>query len=172
MTKHIDIKKMCYLALFCAIAIILSYIESMIPFQFGIPGAKIGLANITSIILLFSFGFQSALLVLILRIFLVAAAFTNLYMMIYSLAGGSLSLVMMTIAYKTHLFSNYTVSIIGGIFHNIGQLLIAMIFFDTSVFLYYLPYLLCIGTVSGAAIGIIAQLIYSKAGSHIIKNFR
>ena len=170
MTKRIDIKKMCYLALFCAISIILSYIESMIPFQFGIPGAKIGLANIISIVLLFSFGFQSALIVLVLRIFLVAAAFTNFYMMIYSLAGGILSLVMMTLVYKTHLFSNYTVSIIGGISHNIGQLLVAMIFFDTSVFLYYLPYLLCIGTISGAAIGIIAQLIYAKTGSHIIKN--
>ena len=114
MIKHTDIRKLCYLALFCAIAIILSYIETFIPFSFGIPGAKIGLANIVTIILLFCFDFKSALVVLVLRIFIVAAAFTNLYMMIYSLAGGIISLIMMTLFYKSHLFSDYIISIIGG----------------------------------------------------------
>lgn len=171
MIKHTDIRKLCYLALFCAIAIILSYIETFIPFSFGIPGAKIGLANIVTIILLFCFDFKSALVVLLLRIFIVAAAFTNLYMMIYSLAGGIISLIMMTLFYKSHLFSDYIISIIGGIFHNIGQLMIAMIFFNSTVFLYYLPYLLLLGTLSGTVIGIIAELIYLKAGQYI-KNKR
>ena len=169
MKKSINVKKMCYLALFCAIAIILSYIETLIPFQFGIPGAKIGLANITSIILLLCFGFKEALIVMLLRIFIVAATFTNLYMMLYSLAGGIISLAVMALFYKTKLFSNYIVSIIGGIFHNIGQLFIAMIFFNTTTFLYYLPYLLLIGAISGTVIGIIAQIIYTKTGQYIKK---
>lgn len=169
MARAINIKKMCYLALFCAIAIILSYIESLIPFQFGIPGAKIGFANITTIILLFCFGFKEACIVMLLRIFITSITFTNLYMMLYSLAGGMTSLMMMLFFYKTKLFSNYIVSIIGGIFHNVGQLLIAMIFFSTTTFLYYLPYLLLIGSISGAAIGITAQLIYIKIGKYIIQ---
>lgn len=170
MIKHTDVRKLCYLALFCAIAIILSYIESFIPFPFGIPGAKIGLANIVTIILLLCFGFKSAFTVLVLRIFIIAATFTNFYMMIYSLSGGIISLIMMTLFYKSHLFSDYIISIIGGVFHNIGQLLIAMIFFNTSVFLYYLPYLLILGIVSGTVIGMIAELIYLKAGEYIKNN--
>lgn len=167
MKRSTNVRKMCYLALFCAIAIILSYIETLIPFQFGIPGAKIGLANITTIIILFCFGFKEAFIVMLLRVFIVGATFTNLYMMLYSLAGGIISLAMMTLFYKTHLFSNYIVSIIGGIFHNVGQLLVAMFFFNTTTFLYYLPYLLLIGSLSGAVIGIVAQIIYTKIGKYI-----
>jgi len=167
MKRSTNARKMCYLALFCAIAIILSYIETLIPFQFGIPGAKIGLANITTIIILFCFGFKEAFIVMLLRVFIVGATFTNLYMMLYSLAGGIISLAMMTLFYKTHLFSNYIVSIIGGIFHNVGQLLVAMFFFNTTTFLYYLPYLLLIGSLSGAVIGIVAQIIYTKIGKYI-----
>jgi len=169
MSKYTNVKKLCYLALFCAIAIILSYIETMIPFQFGIPGAKIGLANITSIILLFCLGFKEAFIVMLLRIFIVGITFTNLYMMLYSLAGGMLSLMMMALFYRTKMFSNYIVSIIGGVFHNIGQLLIAMIFFNTTTFLYYLPYLLLIGTITGTIIGILSQIIYVKTNNYIIK---
>lgn len=169
MVKYTDIRKLCYLSLFCTIAIILSYVESFIPFPFGIPGAKIGLANITTIILLFCFGFKSAFVVLILRIFIIAATFTNFYMMIYSLSGGIISLIMMACFYKSHLFSKLTVSIVGGVFHNIGQLIVAMLFFNTSVFLYYLPYLLILGSLSGAIIGIIAQLIYQKSSVYILK---
>lgn len=167
MKRSTNVRKMCYLALFCAIAIILSYIETLIPFQFGIPGAKIGLANITTIIILFCFGFKEAFIVMLLRVFIVGATFTNLYMMLYSLAGGIISLAMMALFYKTHLFSNYIVSIIGGIFHNVGQLLVAMFFFNTTTFLYYLPYLLLIGSLSGAVIGIVAQIIYTKIGKYI-----
>ena len=155
MSKSINVKRMCYLALFCAIAIILSYIETLIPFHLSIPGTKIGLANITTIIMLFCFGYKEAFFVMLLRVFIVGITFTNLYMM--------------ALFYQTKLFSNYTISIIGGVFHNIGQLLIAMFFFNTSTFLYYLPYLLLIGTITGTVIGIISQIIYIKTGNYIIK---
>ena len=98
-----SIRKVCYLALFCAIAIILSYIETLIPFYVGIPGAKIGLANVVSLTLLLCFGFKEALVVTLLRIMIVAMVFTNLYMFLYSLVGGILSLLMMHF-FKYHCF--------------------------------------------------------------------
>lgn len=167
MAKPTNVKKLSYLALLCSISIILSYIESLIPFQFGIPGAKIGLANTITIITLLCFGFQEAFTIMIVRIFIVGITFTSLYMMLYSLSGGILSLVMMFIFYRTQLFSNYIISIIGGIFHNVGQLLIAMIFFNTITFTYYLPYLILLGLISGTVIGLISQIIYLKIGSYI-----
>ena len=92
-----SIRKLCYLSLFCAIAIVLSYIETLFPFYLGIPGAKIGLANVVTLTLLLCFGFKEVLIVLLLRIMIVAMAFTNLYMFLYSLAGGILSLFIMFI---------------------------------------------------------------------------
>ena len=157
-----SIRKICYLALFCAIAIILSYIETLIPFYVGIPGAKIGLANVVSLTLLLCFGFKEALVVTLLRIMIVA-------MFLYSLVGGILSLLMMLLFKKTRLFSNIIVSMIGGIFHNVGQLLVAMYFFSSTVFMYYLPYLLIFGILSGIGIGILSEIIYTKIGQRIIK---
>lgn len=167
MVKSTSINKMTHLSLLCAISIILGYIESLIPFQLGIPGAKIGLANIITIITLLCFGFQEAFLIMILRVFIIGITFTNLYMMMYSLSGGILSLIMMYIFYRTQHFSNYIISIIGGIFHNIGQLIVAMIFFNSTTLAYYLPYLLLLGLISGTIIGIISQIIFTKIGSYI-----
>ena len=91
MVKSTSINKITHLSLLCAISIILGYIESLIPFQLGIPGAKIGLANIITIITLLCFGFQEAFLIMILRVFIIGITFTNLYMIMYSLSGGILS---------------------------------------------------------------------------------
>lgn len=164
-----SIRKLCYLSLFCAIAIVLSYIETLFPFYLGIPGAKIGLANVVTLPLLLCFGFKEALIVLLLRIMIVAMAFTNLYTFLYSLAGGILSLFIMFIFNKTKLFSHLIISIMGGVFHNIGQLLVAMCFFNSSVFIYYLPYLMLFGILSGIGIGMIGELIYLKIGQRITK---
>ena len=114
------------------------------------------------------FGFKYALGVALLRIFIIGITFTNPYMMLYSLAGGFLSISIMALMAKTHLFSNIVVSIVGGVSHNIGQLLVAFVFFSTSVFIYYLPYLILLGIVSGTVVGIIAQIIYIKIKRHII----
>ena len=86
-----SIKKLCYLALFCAIAIVLSYIESLIPLYLGVPGAKLGLANVVTLTLLLCFGLKEAFIVMFLRILIVSLTFTNFYMFLYSLSGGLLS---------------------------------------------------------------------------------
>mgnify|MGYP003496629325 CR=1 FL=1 len=85
-----SIRKLCYLSLFCAIAIVLSYIETLFPFYLGIPGAKIGLANVVTLTLLLCFGFKEALVVTLLRIMIVALVFSNFYMFLYNLVGGIL----------------------------------------------------------------------------------
>ena len=117
-----SIKKLCYLALFCAIAIVLSYIESLIPLYLGVPGAKLGLANVVTLTLLLCFGLKEAFIVMLLRILIVSMTFTNFYMFLYSLSGGLISLIIMYLFLKTNLFSNIIISIMGGIFHNVGQL--------------------------------------------------
>lgn len=168
MINHIKVRRLCFLAIFCTISIILNYIEMLFPIYLGIPGAKLGLANIISLTILLCFGFKYAVAVALLRIFIIGISFTNLYMMLYSLAGGLLSISIMALMVKTHLFSNIVVSIVGGISHNMGQLLIALIFFSTSAFIYYLPYLILLGIVSGTVVGIVAQIIYNKINHYVI----
>ena len=160
-----SIKKLCYLALFCAIAIVLSYIESLIPLYLGVPGAKLGLANVVTLTLLLCFGLKEAFIVMFLRIL----TFTNFYMFLYSLSGGLLSLIIMYLFLKTNLFSDIIISIMGGIFHNVGQLLVAMLFFSSTVFMYYLPYLMLFGILSGIVIGILGEIIYLKIGNQLKK---
>ena len=157
-----SIKKLCYLALFCAIAIVLSYIESLIPLYLGVPGAKLGLANVVTLTLLLCFGLKEAFIVMFLRILIVSMTFTNFYMFLYSLSGGLLSLII-------NLFSDIIISIMGGIFHNVGQLLVAMLFFSSTVFMYYLPYLMLFGILSGIVIGILGEIIYLKIGNQLKK---
>ena len=145
-----SIKKLCYLALFCAIAIVLSYIESLIPLYLGVPGAKLGLANVVTLTLLLCFGLKEAFIVMFLRILIV-------------------SLIIMYLFLKTNLFSDIIISIMGGIFHNVGQLLVAMLFFSSTVFMYYLPYLMLFGILSGIVIGILGEIIYLKIGNQLKK---
>ena len=164
-----SIKKLCYLALFCAIAIVLSYIESLIPLYLGAPGAKLGLANVVTLTLLLCFGLKEAFIVMFLRILIVSMTFTNFYMFLYSLSGGLLSLIIMYLFLKTNLFSDIIISIMGGIFHNVGQLLVAMLFFSSTVFMYYLPYLMLFGILSGIVIGILGEIIYLKIGNQLKK---
>lgn len=165
-----SIKKLCYLALFCAIAIVLSYIESLIPLYLGIPGAKLGLANVVTLTLLLCFGLKEAFIVMLLRILIVSMTFTNFYMFLYSLSGGLISLIIMYLFLKTNLFSNIIISIMGGIFHNVGQLLVAMLFFLVQQYLwYYLPILMLFGILSGIVIGILGEIIYLKIGNQLKK---
>lgn len=162
MINHTKVKKLCLISVLCAISIILNYIEMLFPIYLGIPGAKLGLANIVTLTILICIGFKEAIAVMFLRIFIIGITFTNFYMMLYSLSGGLLSIFIMIIMLRSHLFSHVVVSIMGGIFHNIGQLIVAFIFFSSASFIYYLPYLILLGLIAGAMVGVIAHLIYKK----------
>lgn len=149
--------KIAQLGLFLTFSLIIAYIESLIPFSFGIPGIKLGLPNLIVILLLCRGSAREALLVNGLRIILSGFLFSNLYAVIYSLAGALLSFIAMLAGRKMRCFSVIGISVLGGVFHNIGQILVAMFVVDTVYVVYYLPFLMVAGTVTGAVLGIAAM---------------
>ncbi|BBF41848.1 heptaprenyl diphosphate synthase component I [Lachnospiraceae bacterium KM106-2] len=157
-------KKVATFGVLVALAFIFSYIESLIPFYFGVPGMKLGLANIVVLTALYKLGVKEAYSLCIVRIILVGFTFGNLYSLLYSIAGGLLSCTAMVLLKMTKKFSQIGVSAVGGIMHNVGQITVAMIVLETSALIYYLPALLISGVLTGALIGV--------AGGEIIKRLR
>lgn len=147
------------LGMFTAAAMICSYIEAMIPVNFGIPGIKLGLANIVVLIVLYMMGTKDALIVSVLRIILTGFLFGNLFGIFYSLAGGLLSYLVMCLLKRTKKLRIISVSVAGGICHNIGQLLVAAVIVENYKIMYYIPVLLIAGFLTGLLIGILAQEI-------------
>ena len=160
-------KTTAYLGMFVALAFIFSYIEAIIPFSMGIPGIKLGLANIVVIIVLYAFGTKEAFLISMVRILLVAFTFSNTFTMLYSLSGGFLSWTMMIILKKTDKFSIVGVSVAGGVAHNIGQLVVAAILIQTYSLIYYFPVLIIGGVITGVIIGILSSKIMLVLKKHI-----
>lgn len=150
-------KKVAFLGVFLALALIFSYIETWIPNVFGVPGIKLGLANIVIIILLFRFGTKEAYGISVARVILAGFLFGNLASILYGLAGAMLSLTVMLLLKKTGKFKVITVSAVGGICHNVGQLIVAILVLENYRISYYLPVLLISGLVTGILIGIVAQ---------------
>lgn len=165
-------KKTAQLGLFLALALILAYVESLIPFSFGIPGIKLGLPNLIVVMLLcqsvtertdavsdkrYRFGAKEAILVNLLRIVLSGFLFSNLYTILYSIAGAAFSIAAMLFGRRFRCFSVIGVSVLGGVFHNIGQILVAMFVVETVYVGYYVPALIAAGTVTGALLGVVAM---------------
>lgn len=132
-------KKLANLGLFAAVAIIFGYVESLIPFFAGIPGMKLGLANLAVLFILEKYTWKEAALVSVIRIFIIGFMFGNLFSILYSLAGAALSLTVMTVMKKKSDFSILGISVAGGVSHNIGQLLIACLITMTSGLIYPSP---------------------------------
>ena len=128
--------------------------ELLIPVNFGIPGAKLGLANLVIVIVLYKTDWKEALLLSVVRIILAGFLFGNLFGILYSLAGGILSLAVMALLKRTGAFSVIGVSMAGGVSHNVGQLIMAMLVVETYAVGYYLPVLLIAGLITGTVIGI------------------
>lgn len=152
-------KKIAYTGMFTALAFVFSYIESLLPINIGIAGVKLGLANLVVIVALYLTSVKAACILSLVRIVLTGFTFGNPASMIYSLAGGTLSLGVMVLAKKFKFFSVTGVSVLGGVFHNIGQILVAIVVVETASLLYYLPILILSGTVAGVLIGILASVI-------------
>ena len=146
--------KVAYFGVFTALALIFSYVETLIPIQFGIPGVKLGLANLIIVIALYRMKLSEAYLLSIVRVLLAGFIFGNYFSIIYSLAGGLLSLTVMALLRKKGGFSVIGISIAGGVFHNIGQLIVASVIVETFSVMYYVPVLLIAGLVTGLLIGI------------------
>ncbi|HJC75640.1 MAG TPA: Gx transporter family protein [Candidatus Mediterraneibacter faecavium] len=154
--------KAAYFGVFTALALIFSYVETLIPIQFGVPGIKLGLANLIIVIVLYKTDWREALLLSVVRIILAGFIFGSLFSIIYSLAGGILSLAVMALLKRTDRFSVAGISIAGGVCHNIGQLIVAMVVVETYQVGYYLPVLLIAGLITGAVIGAIAGEVLKR----------
>lgn len=151
-----------YFGVLTALALIFSYIETLIPIQFGVPGIKLGLANLIIVIVLYKTDWREALLLSVVRIILAGFIFGNLFSIVYSLAGGVLSLTVMVLLKRTDRFSVAGISMAGGVCHNIGQLVVAMIAVETYQVGYYLPVLLIAGLITGAVIGAVAGEVLKR----------
>ena len=144
-----------------ALAFALSFIETLIPFNFGVPGIKLGLANLVVVAALYTMKPTQAFAIALIRIILAGLTFGNFYSLVYSLAGGLLSFAVMLIMKKTKL-SVMGVSMLGGVCHNIGQIIAAAVILGTARLVYYLPVLLISGLVTGFLIGLVSGILISR----------
>ena len=168
MNKSADIsKKVAGTGVFIALAMIFSYIEALIPIHLGIWGVKLGIANLVVVTSLYLLPLSWVWLISLVRIFLIGLLFGNGLTMLYSFAGGILSLIVMSILKKIKGFSITGVSIAGGVSHNVGQLLMAVVILGNVNIAYYLPLLLVAGLITGALIGL-ASVKILKAAKKVI----
>ena len=152
-----------------ALGLIIGYIEFLIPIPLGIPGVKPGFANIVIVWALYSLGPWEALMINGMRIFLSGFLFGNFSMILYSLAGAAVSFLCMCLAKKSGLFSMTGVSMIGGVMHNMGQLLVAMAVLETVSLVYYGPVLLAAGVITGLLIGIVTGEVKKRLPAALVK---
>ncbi|MBR5139864.1 MAG: Gx transporter family protein [Clostridia bacterium] len=162
-------KKMTTLALSVSLALILSFIESRIPAFVAIPGIKMGLANIAVIFTLYKLGAREAIVVSGIRVVLVSMLFGSPVSFIYSISGAFLSLTAMILLKKLTPLGEITVSVVGGIMHNVGQIAAASFMLATNVVIYYLPFLILSGTIAGVAVGVVSGLLIKKVNLNKIK---
>lgn len=141
------------------LALIFSYVEALIPFNFGIPGVKLGLSNLVILIALYKLGAGYAFVINMVRILLSGLLFGGVSAMLYSLAGGLLSFAVMFILMKTKLFSPVGISMAGGVMHNVGQVTVAALVVETGKIYLYLPVLSVTGLITGTILGFAAALI-------------
>ena len=148
-------KTVALLGMCTAIAMVFAWVEIQLPpLVAAVPGIKLGLPNIAVIFILYRFGWKEAVAVSFVRIVAVSLLFGNPMVMAYSLAGGALSLLGMILLKKTNLLSTVGVSVAGGVLHNVGQILMAMIIMSTAGLGYYLIILAVTGTLSGVFVGL------------------
>lgn len=152
----LSVKRTAYLGLCLALALICSYVEALIPIPIGIPGVKLGLANVVIVGILYMSSTWDASFISFARVLLAGFFFGNLYSILYSLAGASLSLLVMALLKKTDRLHLISVSAAGGIAHNVGQFLVAAAVVENYRILYYLPVLFLVGMATGILIGVVA----------------
>lgn len=142
-----------------SLALIFSYVEAIIPYNPGIPGIKLGIANVVTVIALYRFGWKEAASVSVIRIVIAGLLFNGVFGMLYSLAGAVVSLAGMILLKKTNLFSVAGVSMAAGVLHNLGQLLVAAALIEDLRIFFYFPVLLFSGIAAGILVGIISTLV-------------
>ena len=149
-------------ALLVALAMVLSWLERLVPISTAAPGVKLGLTNLVVIFALYRMRLRDAVMISLVRVLLVSMTFGNAYSFFYSLAGAVLSMAVMVLLKRSGKFSVLGVSVAGGVCHNIGQILVAMTVLETAGLIYYLPVLMISGTAAGICIGILGAVITER----------
>ena len=163
----LDTKKMVTISALISVAMILSYIESMVPAFVAVPGVKMGLSNIATVFALYTLGWPYAICVSVVRVFMSALLFGNFVSLIYSISGAALALLVMILLSKSNLFSSVGVSVAGGVCHNAGQIIAACIVMKNSAISLYLIPLVISGTLSGILIGFVAGMLVERIKKYL-----
>ncbi len=156
-----DTRRITRMGMLTALSLILSYIEMLLPSFIPIPGIKLGLANIAVVFALYTLPFSDTLLISILRVFLSSLLFGNVLSLLYSLSGALISLLVMALL-KTLNVGETALSTIGGVFHNAAQLGVATAIVKNSALIYYLPFLILSGALTGFLIGLITAALLKR----------
>lgn len=157
-----NVKKLTALSLAVALAMILSFVESQIPPFVAVPGVKIGLSNIVTVFLLYTYGWREAGCVSFIRVILSSLLFGSFASLMYSFCGAALSFAVMLLLIKVRFFSVIGVSVAGGVFHNAGQIVCACIVMENAAISSYLPPLIISGVVAGIAVGVLSGILVIK----------
>lgn len=160
-------RRLAFSAMFAALALIFSYVEILIPIPVPIPGIKLGIANLVILIALYRMGFRYAFSINCVRIVIAGLLFSGVFGMIYSFAGGILSLVVMVLLKRTGLFSMVGVSMAGGVAHNLGQLIAACFIVSNAALMSYFSVLLFTGLMGGILIGMLSYIIEKRLPADI-----
>lgn len=155
-------KQIARYALLTALAMVFSWLESMVPVATAVPGVKLGLTNLVVVFALYRMSARDAAVISLIRVLLVSMTFGNAYSFAYSFAGAALSLGVMLLLKKSGKFSMLGVSVAGGVSHNVGQILVAMTVLETAGLIYYLPVLMISGIVAGVCIGAVGAIITKR----------
>ena len=156
-------KKIAVLGVLTGVTLVLSYIEAILPpIYAAVPGIKVGLPNIVIILILYKFSAREAAVISFLRVVLVALLFGNAMTFAYSLVGAVLSLLVMALMKKADFFSPVGVSILGGVFHNIGQILVAIVLLNSTLIGYYMIILTITGTLAGVFVGLTGSILLKR----------
>ena len=155
-------KRLALCAILAAMAMILSYIEALIPMPVPVPGIKIGLANLIVLIAIYRLGFKYAFIINCVRIVTAGLLFTGVFGVLYSMAGGILSILVMYGLYRSKIFGIVGISMAGGVAHNFGQLVTACLIMSNIRLMSYFAFLLFAGMISGIVIGIVAWMVLGR----------
>ena len=155
-------KKTAFYGMFLALALVAGYVEQLLPVNLGVPGVKLGLANIVTMVLLYTMGVRAASGITAIRVLLSGILFGTGFSIVYSAAGAALSILVMAFLKRTKRFSCVGVSVAGGVFHNVGQILVAVLVLETGALVYYPPVLILSGLAAGIVIGIISGILIRR----------
>ena len=155
-------RRLTTLSITIAVAMVLSYLESLIPVFVAIPGIKVGLANVAVIFTLYKLGDKEAIIISLIRVALISMLFGNAATFLYSIAGAIFSLLLMIILKRFSPLHTVAVSVVGGVAHNLAQICVASLLLRTDVLIYYLPFLLLSGIIAGIVVGVTGAILVER----------